>query len=44
MRALGDGNDEGVVLRDAHLLKGVPGTLVRGSLGEGSDRPEDAGR
>ncbi|MFD7769903.1 prolyl aminopeptidase [Streptomyces sp. NPDC059787] len=35
---LGDGgdNDEGVVLRDAHLLKGVPGTLVQGSLDFGN--------
>lgn len=29
---LGEGNDEGVVLRDAHLLKGIPGTMVQGSL------------
>ncbi|MFF0228089.1 prolyl aminopeptidase [Streptomyces sp. NPDC004629] len=29
---LGEGNDTGVVLRDAHLLKGIPGTLVQGSL------------
>ncbi|MFJ8543139.1 prolyl aminopeptidase [Streptomyces sp. NPDC093586] len=33
---LGDGNDEGVVLRDAHLLKGIPGTLVQGSLDLGN--------
>jgi proline iminopeptidase len=33
---LGEGNDEGVVLRDAHLLKGVPGTLVQGSLDLGN--------
>ncbi|WP_395572561.1 prolyl aminopeptidase [Streptomyces sp. BK79] len=33
---LGDGNDEGVVLRDAHLLKGIPGTLVQGSLDFGN--------
>lgn len=33
---LGEGNDEGVVLRDAHLLKGVPGTLVQGSLDFGN--------
>ncbi|MGW3236422.1 prolyl aminopeptidase [Streptomyces olivaceus] len=33
---LGDGNDEGVVLRDAPLLKGVPGTLVQGSLDFGN--------
>ncbi|MFF5102380.1 prolyl aminopeptidase [Streptomyces sp. NPDC000134] len=29
---LGDGNDEGVVLRDAHLLADIPGTLVQGTL------------
>ncbi|WP_437053557.1 alpha/beta fold hydrolase [Streptomyces sp. enrichment culture] len=29
-------NDEGVVLRDAHLLKGIPGTLVQGSLDFGN--------
>ncbi|MGW3951768.1 prolyl aminopeptidase [Streptomyces sp. NPDC004752] len=29
---LGEGNDEGVVLRDARLLEGIPGTLVQGSL------------
>ncbi|WP_328366544.1 prolyl aminopeptidase [Streptomyces sp. NBC_00445] len=33
---LGDGNDQGVVLRDAHLLKGIPGTLVQGSLDFGN--------
>src|SRR4051812_44429186 len=33
---LGEGNDEGVVLRDAHLLKDVPGTLVQGSLDLGN--------
>ncbi|GGQ37717.1 prolyl aminopeptidase [Streptomyces mutabilis] len=33
---LGDGNDEGVVLRDAHRLKGIPGTLVQGSLDFGN--------
>ncbi|MFI9343394.1 prolyl aminopeptidase [Streptomyces sp. NPDC052773] len=33
---LGDGNDEGVVLRDAHLLKGIPGTLVQGALDFGN--------
>ncbi|MGW2522886.1 prolyl aminopeptidase [Streptomyces sp. NPDC001617] len=33
---LGEGNDEGVVLRDAHLLKDVPGTLVQGSLDFGN--------
>ncbi|MFM9370487.1 prolyl aminopeptidase [Streptomyces sp. Da 82-17] len=33
---LGDGNDEGVVLRDAHLLAGIPGTLVQGSLDFGN--------
>ena len=33
---LGAGNDEGVVLRDAPLLKGVPGTLVQGSLDLGN--------
>ncbi|WP_030185888.1 alpha/beta fold hydrolase [Streptomyces violaceorubidus] len=31
----GDGGD-GVVLRDAHLLKGIPGTLVQGSLDFGN--------
>ena len=31
---LGEGNEgaHGVVLRDAHLLKNIPGTLVQGSL------------
>ncbi|WP_338898868.1 prolyl aminopeptidase [Streptomyces sp. TG1A-60] len=29
---LGEENDEGAVLRDAPLLKGIPGTLVQGSL------------
>ncbi|WP_406167627.1 prolyl aminopeptidase [Streptomyces sp. NBC_00996] len=33
---LGEGNDEGVVLRDAPLLKGIPGTLVQGSLDFGN--------
>ncbi|MBT2417595.1 prolyl aminopeptidase [Streptomyces sp. ISL-22] len=33
---LGEGNDEGVVLRDAPSLKGIPGTLVQGSLGFGN--------
>jgi proline iminopeptidase len=33
---LGEGDDEGVVLRDAHLLKDVPGTLVQGSLDFGN--------
>lgn len=33
---LGDGNDEGVVLRDAHLLAGIPGTLVQGTLDFGN--------
>ncbi|MER5384100.1 prolyl aminopeptidase [Streptomyces sp. NPDC002688] len=33
---LGDGNDEGVVIRDAPLLKGIPGTLVQGSLDFGN--------
>ncbi|MFC7881372.1 prolyl aminopeptidase [Streptomyces sp. NPDC057376] len=32
----GEGEDEGVVLRDAHLLKGIPGTLVQGSLDFGN--------
>lgn len=32
----GNDNDEGVVLRDAHLLKGIPGTLVQGSLDFGN--------
>ncbi|MGW6794284.1 prolyl aminopeptidase [Streptomyces chartreusis] len=30
------GRGEGVVLRDAHLLKGIPGTLVQGSLDFGN--------
>ncbi|WP_210587501.1 prolyl aminopeptidase [Streptomyces sp. GESEQ-35] len=33
---LGEGNDQGVVLRDAHVLKGIPGTLVQGSLDFGN--------
>ncbi|KPI08566.1 proline iminopeptidase [Actinobacteria bacterium OK074] len=33
---LGEGGEEGVVLRDAHLLKGIPGTLVQGSLDLGN--------
>ncbi len=33
---LGEGGDEGVVLRDAHLLEGIPGTLVQGSLDFGN--------
>ncbi|MFF6991543.1 prolyl aminopeptidase [Streptomyces sp. NPDC010273] len=33
---LGEGNEEGVVLRDAHRLKGIPGTLVQGSLDLGN--------
>ncbi|MEW2294939.1 prolyl aminopeptidase [Streptomyces sp. NPDC006743] len=33
---LGAGNDEGVVLRDAPLLRGIPGTLVQGSLDLGN--------
>ncbi|MER7484602.1 prolyl aminopeptidase [Streptomyces sp. NPDC126497] len=34
---LGDEDDgEGVVLRDAHLLEGIPGTLVQGSLDFGN--------
>jgi len=32
----GEGNDEGVVLRDAPLLKDIPGTLVQGSLDLGN--------
>ncbi len=32
----GRDNDRGVVLRDAHLLKGIPGTLVQGSLDLGN--------
>ncbi|MFJ9540736.1 prolyl aminopeptidase [Streptomyces sp. NPDC101225] len=33
---LGEGNDEGVVLRDADRLKDIPGTLVQGSLDFGN--------
>jgi proline iminopeptidase len=33
---LGDGNDEGVLLRDAPLLEGIPGTLVQGRLDFGN--------
>jgi proline iminopeptidase len=33
---LGEGNEEGVVLRDAPLLKDIPGTLVQGSLDLGN--------
>ena len=33
---LGEGNDEGVVLRDAPLLKDIPGTLVQGNLDLGN--------
>ncbi|MCT7354266.1 prolyl aminopeptidase [Streptomyces sp. 15-116A] len=33
---LGEGNDEGVILRDAPLLKGIPGVLVQGSLDFGN--------
>jgi proline iminopeptidase len=33
---LGEGNDEGVVLRDAPSLKDIPGTLVQGSLDFGN--------
>ncbi|MFB8774541.1 prolyl aminopeptidase [Streptomyces broussonetiae] len=33
---LGEDNDDGVVLRDAHLLKGIPGTLVQGGLDFGN--------
>jgi proline iminopeptidase len=33
---MGEGNDEGVVLRDAYLLKDIPGTLVQGSLDLGN--------
>lgn len=33
---LGEGNEEGVVLRDAPLLKDIPGTLVQGSLDFGN--------
>lgn len=32
----GDGDGDGVVLRDAHLLAGIPGTLVQGSLDFGN--------
>ncbi|MGW2700449.1 prolyl aminopeptidase [Streptomyces sp. NPDC001340] len=33
---LGEENNEGVVLRHAHLLAGIPGTLVQGSLDFGN--------
>lgn len=33
---LGEGNEDGVVLRDAPLLKGIPGTLVQGILDFGN--------
>lgn len=33
---LGEDNEEGVVLRDAPLLKDIPGTLVQGSLDPGN--------
>jgi proline iminopeptidase len=33
---LGEGNEEGAVLRDAPLLKDIPGTLVQGSLDFGN--------
>ncbi|MFD4556384.1 prolyl aminopeptidase [Streptomyces sp. NPDC058469] len=33
---LGEGNEEGVVLRDAPLLKDIPGTLVQGTLDLGN--------
>ncbi|MCQ4193189.1 prolyl aminopeptidase [Streptomyces parvulus] len=33
---LGRGNEKGVVLADAHLLEGIPGTLVQGSLDFGN--------
>ncbi|MCZ1005372.1 prolyl aminopeptidase [Streptomyces mirabilis] len=33
---LGEGNDEGVVIRDVPQLKGIPGTLVQGSLDFGN--------
>jgi proline iminopeptidase len=33
---LGDGGQEGVVLREAHLLEGIPGTLVQGGLDFGN--------
>ncbi|CAL9605215.1 Proline iminopeptidase [Streptomyces sp. enrichment culture] len=32
----GEGGEEGVVLRDAHLLAGIPGTLVQGALDPGN--------
>ncbi|KUM97339.1 proline iminopeptidase [Streptomyces cellostaticus] len=33
---MGEGNDGGVVLRDAHLLTGIPGTLIQGTLDFGN--------
>ncbi|WBO62088.1 prolyl aminopeptidase [Streptomyces camelliae] len=33
---LGDGDGDGVILRHAHLLKGIPGTLVQGALDFGN--------
>jgi proline iminopeptidase len=33
---MGEGNDEGVVLRDAPTLEGIPGTLVQGRLDLGN--------
>lgn len=33
---LGEGGDDGVVLRDVPRLKGIPGTLVQGSLDPGN--------
>ncbi|MEU6511371.1 prolyl aminopeptidase [Streptomyces sp. NPDC046942] len=33
---LGDGSGDGVILRHAHLLKGIPGTLVQGALDFGN--------
>ncbi|MFJ9587006.1 prolyl aminopeptidase [Streptomyces acidicola] len=33
---LGEGNEEGVVLRDAPLLEDIPGTIVQGSLDPGN--------
>ncbi|QOV39048.1 prolyl aminopeptidase [Streptomyces ferrugineus] len=33
---LGEGDEDGVVLRDAPLLKDIPGTLVQGSLDPGN--------
>jgi proline iminopeptidase len=33
---LGESNDEGIVLRDASLLEGIPGTLVQGRLDFGN--------